>query len=273
MPNKKFAWAEGKARDWKNYLPPARPSTSELAVIEKYLVDLVNSNPAKIFNLAILGCTVEFRSLAHKYGMKVTLVDFSKLHYEILSKQPMMYTGPESFILADWRKMQTAEKFDIILGDLVVNMLNTEDRDLLLKNISNMLAPDGIFISRNWIRTKSNTPDFAATVKLVREKYPNVNFYVSTAGYVYPAYINETEFADVERMKKDIDDAFKTGLISKNEYKIWHDRLKYEIKGISAPTKEFLDAQISKYFKIMDIKEGIEVFSDTFKIYFQKKLS
>ncbi|NQU77731.1 hypothetical protein HQ544_03480 [Candidatus Falkowbacteria bacterium] len=97
MTNKKFTWAKAKAKDWKNYLPPTRPSISELAVIEKCFVDLVKSNPRKKYKLAILGCTVEFRSLAHKYGMEITMVDFSKLHLEILSEQYMMYKGKENF--------------------------------------------------------------------------------------------------------------------------------------------------------------------------------
>lgn len=271
MPNRKFTWAKDKASDWKNYLPPTRPSVSELAVIEKYFIERLSSDPKKVFKLAILGCTIEYRELAHKYGMEVTLIDFSKLHYKILSKQHMFYTGPEKFILADWVKMQIKEKFDIVLGDLVVNMLNTENRGIMLMNISGMLADNGVFISRNWIKPENNLPDFAAVVRFVREKYPNVHFYTSTAGFVYPAYINETEFADVEKLKNDLEDLRKKKLILNNEYKYWHDRLKYEIKGISAASLNSLNEQFSRYFKIISIKEGIDVFSDKFKIHFLGK--
>ena len=180
----------------------------------------------------------------------------------------MTYTGPETFLSMDWRKMETKEQFDIILGDLVVNMLNNEDRDSLLKNVSKMLDSDGTFISRNWIRIQDNLSDFAAVVRFAREKYPNVNFYVATAGSVYPAYINDTEFADVEKLKNDLEDLRKKKLISNSEYKYWHDRLKYEIKGISATSIDSMNEQISKYFKITSIKEGIDIFSDKFKIYF-----
>lgn len=271
MTNKKFAWATAKAKDWKNFLPPTRPSISELAVIEKYFIELMNLNPKKIFKLAILGCTVEFRSLAHEYGMDVTLIDMSKLHYKILSEQHMFYKGPEKFILADWVKMQIKEKFDIVLGDLVVNMLNTENRSLLLKNVSEMLADNGVFVSRNWILPENKLSDFSAVVKLVREKYPNVNFYTSTAGFVYPAYIDNSEFTDVKKLKNDLEDLKKKKLISNKEYKYWHGRLKCEIKGISAPSLGSLNDQFSKYFKIISVKEGIDIFSDKFKIHFLKK--
>jgi len=253
--------------DWKNYLPPTRPSISELAVIEEYFVELVKLNPKKIYKLAVLGCTVEFRSLAHKYGMDVTLIDFSRLHYEILSKQHMFYTGAEKFLM-----MQTEEKYDIVLGDLVVNMLNTADRDSLLKNVSNILVLNGIFISRNWIRVKDDISDFAAIVKFVREKYPNVNFYTATAGFAYAAYIDDTEFTDVQKLKRDLENLKANKLVSDKEYEYWHDRLKYEIKGISALAMDSLNEQLSKYFKIDSIKEGIDIFSDKFKIYFLRKI-
>lgn len=271
MKNKEFTWAKAKALDWKNYLPPVRPSTSELAVIEKYFVDLLNRKPQKKLKLAILGCTVEFRSLAHKYGMDVTLIDMSKLHYEILSKQYMAYIGPEEFIALDWRYMKTKKKFDIVLGDLVVNMLDTENRDSMLKNISGILDRDGVFISRNWIMPKNVLANFADVVKYVRKKYPLVHFYTTTAGFVYPAYINDTEFADVAKLKSDLEELNKKKLIKKSEYKYWHDRLKYEIKGVSVTSLKFLNKQFSRYFKIIGIKEGVDIFSDKFKIHFLKK--
>ncbi len=271
MKNKEFTWAEAKAQDWKNYLSPVRPSVSELAVMEKYFVELLNSNPKKILKLAVLGCTVEYRDLAHKYGMKVTLIDFSKLHYKILSEQHMFYRGAENFLELDWKKMQVKEKFDIILGDLVVNMLNTEDRDSMLKHISQMLTSNGVFISRDWIKPDKNFSNFADVVKYIRKKYPHVNFYASTAGFVYPAYINETEFADVDKLKSDLEDLKKKKLVSSDEYGYWRDRLKYEIKGISAPSLKSLNKQFSKYFKIISIKEGVDIFSDIFKIHFLKK--
>jgi cyclopropane fatty-acyl-phospholipid synthase-like methyltransferase len=270
MGNKEFTWAKAKALDWENYLPPVRPSISELAVIEKYFVDQLRLNPQKKFELAILGCTVEFRSLAHKYGMGVTLIDVSKMHYEILSKQHMAYTGAEEFVALDWRNMHTKKKFDIILGDLVMNMLGTKNRDSMLKNVSEILVSDGIFISRNWIKPKSNLKDFAAVVKYVRKKYPHVHFYTTTAGFVYPAYINNTEFADVRKLKSDLVDLKKKKLINVSEYKYWRDRLKYEIKGVSVITLKYLGEQFSKYFKIINIKEGIDIYSDKFKIHFLK---
>ncbi|MFA5022637.1 MAG: class I SAM-dependent methyltransferase [Patescibacteria group bacterium] len=221
--------------------------------------------------MAILGCTIEYRNLAHKYGTDVTLIDISKLHYKILSKQPMSYKGAEKFLAMDWRKMKTKEKFDLILGDLVVNMLNTKDRDILLKNVSGMLATNGIFISRNWIKPSNLPPNFAAVVKLVRKKYPNTNFYTSTAGFVYPAYINNTEFADVKKLKADLKSLKEKKLITNSEHKYWHDRLRYEIKGVSTPSLKPLNQQFFKYFKLISIKEGIDIYSDKFKIHFLKK--
>jgi len=62
-----------------------------------------------------------------------------------------------------------------------------------------------MLISRNCIRLKSAPTDFAGVVKIARKKFPQVHFYTATAGMVYPAYINETEFANVEKLKNDLE--------------------------------------------------------------------
>jgi hypothetical protein len=148
MTDKDLTWAMAKAKDWKNYLPPTRPSTSELVVIEKYIIQQIKKNPHKKFKAAILGCTIEFRNLLHKYCMNVTCIDISEVHYKILSKQKMVYKGSEKLIIMDWRKILSDLKYDIVLGDLVFNMLNTSDRNLLLKNVRDILTKEIMLILR-----------------------------------------------------------------------------------------------------------------------------
>lgn len=268
MSNKNLAWALGKAKDWKNYLPPARPSISELAVIEKFLVDRIRMHPERRFTVAILGCTIEFRDLVHKYGMEVTCIDVSDIHYRILSKQHQFYTGPEKFLAMDWRSMRSAVKYDFVLGDLVVNMLNTHDRALLLSNVRTLLAKGGVFISRSWLKIPGMPMNFSETVRLAHEKFPMVNFYTATAGYVYPAYSDDTEFTDVSRLKRALKDSRDAHEITPDEYLYWHNRLRYEIKGVSIPTMEDFHRQLSQHFEIVAMKEGIDIFADLFKIHF-----
>lgn len=183
----------------------------------------------------------------------------------------MMYKGGEKFLEMDWRKMKSSKKFDFILGDLVVNMLDTRNRDLMLKNIHNMLTKNGFAILRSWIMPKEKFKNFESVLKLVRKKYPNVNFYASTAGYVYPAYINNSEFGDVDKLKKDLLNLKKKKLLTTAEFNYWRDRLKYEIKGVAVPELKALNKQISKYFKTEKMKQGIDIFSDIYKIHFLKR--
>ncbi|NQU77730.1 hypothetical protein HQ544_03475 [Candidatus Falkowbacteria bacterium] len=171
----------------------------------------------------------------------------------------------------DWRKMKSRAKFDLILGDLVVNMLDNENRQLMLKRIRDMLTKDGLAILRSWIKPKEKLLDFETVLKFVRKNYPNVNFYASTAGYVYPAYINSSEFADIDKLKSDLEDLRKKKNITSAEYKYWGDRLKYEIKGVAVPELKDLNKQFSKYFKIKKMRQGVDIFSDIYKIHFLKK--
>src|SRR5689334_6478476 len=104
MPRKvRSSWAGNKVNDWVNYLPPARPSRSELRIVNRYVEDLRRER--KPLRVAILGSTVEFRSLCHRHGAEVTVIEFSRAHYRILSRQPMKYRGRETLREEDWRQM------------------------------------------------------------------------------------------------------------------------------------------------------------------------
>ncbi|OGY46534.1 MAG: hypothetical protein A3A24_03785 [Candidatus Buchananbacteria bacterium RIFCSPLOWO2_01_FULL_46_12] len=91
-------WQPTKAEYWKNLPAPARPWPSEVKWFEKYAL----AQKAKGFkDVLILGSTVEFRSMLHKNKMNVSIVDFSRDFYRILSKQPMTHVGQEKFYEAN----------------------------------------------------------------------------------------------------------------------------------------------------------------------------
>ncbi len=69
-------WQPTKAEFWKNLPAPARPWPSEVDWFEKYALDKKAQGKK---DTLILGSTVEFRSMLHKNGMNVHVVDFSKI--------------------------------------------------------------------------------------------------------------------------------------------------------------------------------------------------
>ena len=110
---KKVNWQPTKAEYWHKLPAPARPWLSEVAWFEKYALEKKSQGKLDVL---ILGSTVEFRSMLHKYGMNVHVVDFSKEFYNILTetqKDKLEYTGEEKFYEENWLTMDLEKEFDM----------------------------------------------------------------------------------------------------------------------------------------------------------------
>ena len=84
-------WGKQLAKLWTNYLPPSRPSWSELVdVYTPYLRVLQRRKPRQRLKSLILGSTSEFRDWAYVENLQTTVIDFSCVyHYTI--EQEMTY--------------------------------------------------------------------------------------------------------------------------------------------------------------------------------------
>lgn len=264
------SWAGKKVYDWKNYLIPARPSRSELEIVEKYLRKLKKINAT--VRVAILGSTVEFRSLCHRYGTEVTLVEFSRKHYQILSRQPMKFTGSETLREEDWRTMGAGEKYDLVLGDLALNVVAREDIGRILRKLGRSLAEDGYCLLRTWVRTDDTRYDLRAVVARHRRKTPHVHFYTAC---VLPLHMCNYDFkrdsADYPAMMADLLRAYRAGLVRKSEYQYCRDRWKYEGSAFSIPKKSAVERLKRRYFKVCAIAYGTDCFRRWAPIYILRK--
>lgn len=128
-------WQPTKVEFWQHLPAPARPWASEVEWFEKYAKEKKEQNKKDVL---ILGSTVEFRSMLHKHGMNVHIVDFSHKYYDILTQtQPerMKYTGAETFYEQNWVSMDLGKQFDLIFGDWVPGVLHTKEYDAFFTNI------------------------------------------------------------------------------------------------------------------------------------------
>lgn len=123
---------------WSRFLPPARPSAADLVIYE----DALDGPRARIL---LLGSTPELRSLAHRHGHDLVVVDADREMYLAMGDMVEM-TGPETFVQDDWLRMSPDHEFDLVLGDGAVNMLPRELHRPLLETIAALLRPDGLCI-------------------------------------------------------------------------------------------------------------------------------
>lgn len=131
MPKKQ--WTKSVALQWNLFLPPTRPSLSELAIFEKYLLQLKRRK--KHATVAILGSTPEYRDLCQTYNVMYKCIDYSKQNFVALKEYMCHKDTADNLIIADWRDMKFEDKFDLWMGDLFTTVTPIEDHERIWNNI------------------------------------------------------------------------------------------------------------------------------------------
>jgi SAM-dependent methyltransferase len=222
--------------------------------------------------VAILGSTAEFRSLCHRYKAEVTLVEFSRKHYQILSLQPMRYMGKETVREEDWRAMRTENKYDLVLGDLVLNVVAREDIAEILRNLAGSLAEGGYCLLRTWVRADDKRYDIRTVVAQHRQKTPRIHFYTACVMPLHMCNYNfRTDSADYPAMRANLFAAYRAGLVKKSEYQYCYDRWKFEGSAFSIPKKSAVERLKRRYFKIAATRYGTDCFRRWAPVYILRK--
>ena len=260
------SWAGNKVNDWANYLPPARPSRSEVAIVDRYVDRLRRTR--KSLRVAILGSTVEFRSLCHRRGADVTVIEFSREHYRILSRQPMKHRGQETLREEDWRKMKTDRKYDLILGDLVLNVVARRDIAHVLRNIGRSLVRDGVCLLRTWVRRNDRRHDLRTIVTQHRRRTPRTHFYTAC---MLPLHMCDYDFrrdsADYAAMTRRLFQAHRAGMVNQAEYQYCHDRWQLEGSAFTIPRRSVLERLKRRFFSIAAVHYGEDCYRRWAPIY------
>lgn len=264
-------WQPSKAEYWKNLPSPARPWPSEVACYEKYVVEKKSEGKNDVL---ILGATVELRSMCHQHGMNVHIVDFSKKFFDILSKQHMVYTGPEIFYEQDWRTMELEKKFDLILGDWVPSVLHTNDYKTFFHHLLSHLKPDGLFIARECLRPDRNGIDLENVASKHYQQYEGkYSFYETSMQYVYAFQTDPvTAMWNIAAAQKALDDIHKKHLLKDGDYNFFVKALSVEKYPASVMVREDFEKQLEKYFHILSVLHGNDPGNEWFPIYVLKSL-
>jgi len=267
MPAKvRSSWAGDKVNDWANYLTPARPSPSELRIIGHYIERLRRRRD--VLRVAILGSTVEFRSLCHRNGADVTVIEFSRRHYRILSRQPMAHRGRETLREEDWRAMKAGRQYDLVLGDLVLNVVARSDIPRVLRNVARIVAAEGYCLLRTWVRADDRKYDLKAVVARHRRRTPRVHFYTAC---MLPLHMCDYDFrrdnADYPAMIRRLQEAYRAGIVTKGEYEYCRDRWRLEGSAFTIPRKAVLDRIKRRFFRIAGTRYGKDCYRDWAPIY------
>lgn len=209
-------WDNAIAENWKNQLPPARPTDAELAVFRRFIEQKkAQKGTPKIL---ILGATPEFRDLIHGAGLTAYCVDYSRENYqgmELLKKR----AGKEIFFHQNWAEMQLPEKFDLILAEASLNAVSKDVVPEILDRIKKHLSEDGLFISKTWQRIPPAQVSVKKIVQEYREKYPKTNFKQMILLPLYShLYDEEANHLSLKKIFDAVKKYYTEGLINDDEF-------------------------------------------------------
>lgn len=269
----KVNWIPNKAEYWHNLPAPARPWPSEVKWFEKYAVEMKERGRRDVL---ILGSTVEFRSMLHRFGMNVHIVDFSREFYHILTetqKDRLEYTGPETFYEQNWLTMDLGKQFDLIFGDWIPGVLQLNEYDTFYKNIAKHLKNDSLFIDRNCVKPDRKEIDMDEIVKKHYAMHGDMySFYETSMQYMYCYRLDPvTANGLLQESHKVMDSVFEKGLLTKKDYDVCKAALAVESGSLTCTVKEDFEKQLQRYFIIVAEHHVVEPSSVWYPIYVLRK--
>lgn len=287
--NQAVQWNPHVAADWKWVPPPSRPSLSELRVVEDVLSEAAYARDSR---LLILGSTAEFRDIAFEFGFETTIVEYIDRNFETLGHHCRHPTveAPDapyasvarvtSMINEDWREMEfdDHELFDIVLGDLAVNMVPLDQQQGLIERVARSLRPGGTSIQRIWVRHAGQySPEVTDIKSLVDEHYADPiqkqrnQFYwlaLPLISLFHNPEIGGTRFKDIrEELKK----LFDAKVIDKGLFEAFEAPWKHYLLPNHLPLKKDADRMFDALNLDYEVRYGTEWFREMCPIYILRK--
>lgn len=252
---KKKTWTKKMAEVWKNYQPPIRPSAQTLKVIEGYLNQKIKQKGQET-KVLILGSTPEFRDLVLKKNLIPTVVDYSEDNNRALGSLKKVKKGQEIFVKQDWRKLKLDEKFDLVLAEASLTVLAKKDVPGFLKRVKDLLALDGYFLAKTWIRPSPKKQDLQQILRDYRKNYANRIFYTVAMGPLYSYFYNQKKNSiALKDFQAKLEKLYQQGILRQKEIQSTRC-LGYKDLPLKLyiPLKSEIIKLMEKHFKIQAIK-------------------
>lgn len=212
-------WTESIAKIWTNYVPPCRPSRFELDTCGLWLEKLrkIKGTTPRIL---ILGSTTEYRDWAYEERCDVTIIDNSLEYHNAISEERTHKNWQEKLIIEDWQSISFVEKFDMIVGDLIIGNLLIEEIDPFLRSINKALVREGLFLTKSFFFSQPvNDTVLIKEFKEYEERFPYLDPFPILAYSLASNCVNEKSFLlEFEKMFLKVLSIYNEGHISKKTF-------------------------------------------------------
>lgn len=255
----KKQWNNSVASKWSLFLPPARPSISELAVIERFL--LSGSRRKRNFKVAILGSTPEYRDLCLTYGIDFRCIDYNGINFLIL-QQFMLHRDDRSrnLAVADWRTMRLRERFDFVVGDLATTVVPVADHEAIFDSMRRLCMPSARILLKVPLRHNNLHSTHTEIFKLFRRERKHLQPFAAVWHEVLLAdYDFRADTMNCKTSLARLRASYKKGDITKNEFDSFKARwLALGDFSMNMPLQREYLSKLSPYFKVLQTTSGTD---------------
>jgi len=237
------------AEKWQNTFPPSKPFIGDLIVFRKLFQQYKNKGGQKT-KILILGATPELRDLVAGDQTVVAVADVNKTMIKAMTLLRKKKSR-EKLIVGRWQNLPIKEKYDLIIGDAPLNMLDNKDIPDTLNRIARVLKPNGYFLHRtllfnpkkkikasqainDWTKGKINIGDFRWQIEAYSE---------------YRSYNPKTKIDSKRRLLDNIKQLFDKDLLSQKQY-VMFNRYDDDVKMTILQKQEW-QKLFKKDFKIV----------------------
>ncbi len=255
----KQQWTQSIAGQWHLFLPPTRPSLSELVVIEKYLVSLLKKKGARA-RVAILGSTPEYRDLCQSYGAPYWCIDYSEENFIGLAQYMRHKETTDHLLVADWRDMAFEDSFDLFLGDLATTVVPVSDHEKIFKNIKGHLLKGGKALLKTPLRESNDSLSYEHIFRSYRKNLLHLNPFAALWHEVVLAdYDFHADTMQCQTSAARLRESLEAGFITSYEFAEFKKR--WDVLGdfqMNVPLREAFFKKTENYLKFETITSGID---------------
>ncbi len=246
-------WNMKRARAWKHFMPPARPSPGEVSIYARIVEQEARGNRVKCL---LLGSTPELRSMIHARGYELVCVDRDEQVFRTLTGM-VEHHGEEVFVKSDWMDMDFKLSFDIILADGSMNMLSPPLHTRFLENMHTALRPGGLAVQRCHLIAPPVFVDPVAVFEWYRSTCSGKPIFTSTRTHLDMLWLDKESGAlDFVEFHQKIRQMHEEGKLSDEEHGAYSTLLEFNRITLYYSRKSEFERQSSRFFRIEGICNG-----------------
>lgn len=268
----KKQWTKSVAAQWGLFLPPARPSLSELAYIERLL--LQSKSKKKNFKVAVMGSTPEYRDLCQTTNTDYKCIDYSEKNFIELRQYQLHKDDNSHLLVSDWREMKFKEKFDLFIGDLFTCVTPIDDHERLYQNIQGHCNPGAKIVIKVPLRENNHCLDHKKIFQHYRKKLSYLNPFSAVWREVLLAdYDFMADTMHCQTSSAALKQSYKAGIITAYEYGEFKKR--WDVLGnfkMNIPLRKDFLRTLKKYFAIEKVVVGSDWYAQNIPIIVVKKI-